>query len=209
MVAKLNYKNFLTACIFTTLAAAILFYYSFTIGKDNFFLLLNNNYGSVADIFFTIITFFGDGVIWAFLLLLFVKYRKKLIVLLVSAFILSTLFVQVSKYFIVPNELRPIRSIANTSSIHVVKGMEPHETSSFPSGHTTSAFCYFLIACLVINKKWILPVVFLFALLVGYSRVYLAQHFPLDVAAGMLVAIASVSFAILVQKHWSNRKSAN
>ena len=198
MVAKLNYKKFLTACILTTLAAAILFYYSFTIGKDNFFLLLNNNYGSVADIFFTIITFFGDGVIWAFLLLLFIKYRKNLIVLLVSAFILSTIFVQVSKYFIVPNELRPIKAIANTSTIHVVKGVEPHETSSFPSGHTASAFCYFLIACIAINKKWIVPVAFLFALLVGYSRVYQAQHFPIDVAGGIIVAIVTVFSSIYI-----------
>jgi hypothetical protein len=32
----------------------------------------------------------------------------------------------------------------------------------------------------------------LFAIGCGYSRIYLAQHFPLDVAGGMIVAIITV-----------------
>jgi membrane-associated phospholipid phosphatase len=54
----------------------------------------------------------------------------------------------------------------------------------------------------VIRKRWIVFVGFIYAISVAYSRIYLAQHFPVDLAAGMLVGIISVSIAILVQHKW-------
>jgi membrane-associated phospholipid phosphatase len=36
-------------------------------------------------------------------------------------------------------------------------------------------------------------------MLVGYSRVYQAQHFPLDVAGGILVAIITVWISLWIQ----------
>jgi membrane-associated phospholipid phosphatase len=200
MAANIYYKKFIAASVLTAVVAAVILFYSFYLGKIDLFLIFNHDFGKVADYFFYGYTYLGDGIIWIPILFLFIKYRKKYIPFLISVFVLSTLFVQGCKYFIVPNEFRPIKAIANTALIHFVE--EPHETSSFPSGHTTTAFCIFLIASLFIPNKWIIPVGFIAALLVGYSRVYLAQHFPLDVAAGMLVAIESVALSIAIQNWW-------
>jgi membrane-associated phospholipid phosphatase len=196
---RLYYTNFITGAILTALASAVLFYISYSIGKNEFFLLLNNDNGPIADVFFSMFTYLGDGVVWAILLLVFLKYNKQQIVLLITAFVMCTVLVQVCKYIIIPDALRPISVIKPTSLIHIIKGLEPHETASFPSGHTSAAFSFFLLACLCLKQKWVVVVGFVYALSVGYSRVYLAQHFPFDVAAGMLVGIVSVAIAIFVQ----------
>jgi hypothetical protein len=65
--------------------------------------------------FFTLWTNLGDGAIWAVLLFVFLKYSKKNIPLLIAAFIICTVLVQVCKYIIVPNELAT--SCCNSTNI--------------------------------------------------------------------------------------------
>jgi membrane-associated phospholipid phosphatase len=108
----------------------------------------------------------------------------------------------VFKNFILPGEPRPTKAITDGSFIHVVTGVEVHSISSFPSGHTGTAFCFYLLFCLLIKKNWWLFAGLAYALLVGYSRVYLAQHFPFDVAGGILVAIISVILSVKLQQWW-------
>jgi membrane-associated phospholipid phosphatase len=45
----------------------------------------------------------------------------------------------------------------------------------------------------------------LYAVLVGYSRIYLAQHFPLDVGGGMLTAVITILVAVFIQNIWEAR----
>ena len=74
----------------------------------------------------------------------------------------------------------------------IVEEIYPQAKHSFPSGHTGTAFCILLIV-VMFAKSWLTCWgMFLYAMLVGYSRVYLAQHFPLDVGASMLIALISV-----------------
>ncbi|MGN6618082.1 MAG: phosphatase PAP2 family protein, partial [Ilyomonas sp.] len=109
----------------------------------------------------------------------------------------------------IPDELRPYKAIADRALIHTVSFVEPYTTSSFPSGHTGTAFSFYLLFCLIFHKKWWIWAGFTGALLVGYSRVYLAQHFPLDVAGGIIVAIVTASISVQVQKIWMKRKIVN
>lgn len=201
----LNFRNFYVAAAISFLAAAIIYLGSFIITKNEFFLLVNEDLGSIPDTFFHYYTYVGDGLMWLPLLLLFILHRKKFIPLLVAVFIFSTLFTQLCKYVILPNEPRPIKAIADITLIHTVPGVELHEVSSFPSGHTTTAFCFYFIVCLVLVESWTIPLGFAAAILVGYSRVYLAQHFPFDIAAGILTAIVSVLLALPIQAWWSRR----
>jgi len=60
---------------------------------------------------------------------------------------------------------------------------------SFPSGHTVTAFSTaVVITYWCKNKGWGLPLL-LVAILVGYSRMYLSEHFFEDVTAGSVIGV--------------------
>lgn len=206
---NLNYKNFRIGLILSFFCALVIFILSYSYGKDQFFLLLNTNLGTAADNFFNFFSYLGDGLLWIPLVVYFIyKEGKKMLPLLISSFALTTAITQVCKYLIVPDELRPTSAITN-EFIHTVAGVTVHATASFPSGHTATAFVFYLIFCLVFENKLWLVTGLLYALIVGYSRIYLAQHFPFDVAAGIVVAIVSVIFSLLIQNRFTKRKSNN
>jgi membrane-associated phospholipid phosphatase len=178
---------------------------SVLMGKEKAFLLLNGNLGNAADFFFYIWANAGDGFIWIPAFALTLMYKKKYVPFLIATILWSTLITQSSKQIFFKSENRPTAVITNTSLIHTVPGIEIHTTNSFPSGHTATAFSLFLFCCFISTKKWILPLGFTYALLGGYARIYVAQHFPLDVGAGILVAYCSVLLAWVIQLKYFNK----
>lgn len=204
---QLSISKLRVALIISALLACVLFVANLLIGKNELFLLLNHNLGSAADFVFIIASELGTGWIFIPLLAYFLIYKRKYIPMLVVAFALSVLVPQLFKSLIMPHALRPTAAIADMMIIHVVEGVKLYKIHSFPSGHTTTAFTVFFLACLVINKRWSLPVWLMYALLVAYSRVYLAEHFPLDVAGGIVAAIASAMVAVWVQQRFVKEKT--
>ena len=193
---EFNTIQFKTASLITFLFSVLLFALNYSIGTNQFFLMINHDWGKLADACFIFFTFLGDGIWWIAILILFYLFRRNHVLLLVYTFITSESIIESFKFLILPNELRPIKAIGDINLIHTAAGVEMHTIASFPSGHTTQAFVFFLLASLVIERKWVIPVGLLYALLIGYSRVYLAQHFPRDVAGGMLTALISVTISL-------------
>lgn len=201
----LHYATFRKGAILTSAVGIALLLLSAWLGRKECFLLFNADLGRVADYFFRFWTNLGDGFIWVAVFLLFLVYRRKNLPLLISAIVWSTLIAQGVKNFIFPGEPRPVTAFTNHSLLHTVPGVELHAVNSFPSGHTTTAFSIFLLLCLVIPRKWVLATAFIAALLVGYSRIYLAQHFPADVAGGMIAAVISVLLSVPVQQRFDKK----
>ena len=67
----------------------------------------------------------------------------------------------------------------------------------FISGHSTQCFAIAMFSSLVFRKKLYTGVAFGWALIMGYSRIYLGAHFPGDVLGGM---IAGMILAYVVYK---------
>lgn len=189
----------MVASIISIVSAIVLFAINSVLGTIPFFLLVNHDFGTTADAVLTFITHFAEEAQWIIAAFVVLLFRRHFFPLLLAAFAISTLLAQGIKN-VLPEQARPSKAITDASLYHSVKGMVLHTVNSFPSGHTTAAFTLFLIVCLLIHKKWIIPVGFAYALAVGYSRVYLAQHFLKDVAGGMLVAVISVCFAVVIQQ---------
>lgn len=79
---------------------------------------------------------------------------------------------------------------------------------SFPSGHTLGAFtlCGVLVY-ITLKRKWsyiakliVVGLLFLYACLVGLSRIYLHVHFTSDVIASMLVALWWLTLSLICMK---------
>lgn len=185
--------------LLSIVAGLLLIAISLLAGKIPVFLFFNQDLGGFADVFFEYITYLGDGLIWVPIALFFIWKQRQQLVLLFSTISLSTLLAQGIKNYVFTAAPRPTTLITDRSIIHTVPGVELHGFYSFPSGHTTTATCVFLLACLFIPQKWILPIGFIYALLVGYSRVYLAQHFPLDVGGGLIIGTISLWLSVFLQ----------
>lgn len=71
----------------------------------------------------------------------------------------------------------------------------PHDFS-FPSGHTAAAFTTATVFC-SFGWRWGLPF-YIFALLMGVSRLYLLVHFPTDIIAGAVLGIAISRIVIAI-----------
>lgn len=65
---------------------------------------------------------------------------------------------------------------------------------SFPSGHTAASFAA-ATAIYAINKKWGIAA-YLFAAIMGFSRLYLGVHFPTDVLFGAMVGMAVAKIVV-------------
>lgn len=72
---------------------------------------------------------------------------------------------------------------------------------SFPSGHTMAVFAFCTVMTLLINRKFAGLILFMVPFLGGLSRIYLLQHFFVDIWVGALLGVL-VTFITL----WLDKK---
>ena len=130
------------------------------------------------------------------LLLLF--YRAGWATYLASNLLLSTLIVQPIKHLVhAPRPLTWFAEHMPDVSLPLVEGVRMNYWLSFPSGHTTTFFALFFTLSIILcaenikGKNILSFICFLCASFGAYTRIYLSQHFALDIFAGILIAIFS------------------
>ena len=135
----------------------------------------------------------GDGFFYPLiaggLYLLYPEIGLKFIIVALAAFgIELPLFILLKKLF---KRDRPYKVIPGINNI-----VTPVDRFSFPSGHTAAA-CVFSTLLIYFFSFLIIPLA-CWAMLVGFSRVFLGVHYPTDILAGIALGTGSASMAIMV-----------
>ncbi|PSR04370.1 MAG: hypothetical protein BRD50_03790 [Bacteroidetes bacterium SW_11_45_7] len=185
-------------------------YLIFTVPKGDVLITFNDQYNWIWNQFFFYITILGSGIPTLLVCIGLLFYRFGHALLLFVSTGLSALTTQLCKCFLFEEVKRPKHYFDNEvfAQLDKVAGLYINAYHSFPSGHTTIVFatCCALIL-LVSDKRWGYAF-FIVALLTGLSRVYLLQHFFIDIYGGAIVGtfVTLMVFAILPSlKVWQNR----
>jgi membrane-associated phospholipid phosphatase len=179
--------------------------------KEELFLIVNLNHNTIADQFFKLMTHVGDGFMFVaiVLILLIVEYRKSILALFI--YLISSQVAQFLKRVIFEDVPRPKKYFEGLQELHFVDGVQVHNMMSFPSGHTTSAFALAAFLTITSKNKNLGFLYLILAVIIGYSRMYLAQHFYEDVIMGSVIGVLSafITCYFLQRTDWYNNDKLN
>lgn len=187
---------------FLSLLAILLFSTIFLVvnGKSAAFISPGSYHPFLLNAFFINYTFLGDGI---FALCLaaatFIYYKRKQEGLaLLYSFLISGIAVQIIKNLV---NSGPGLFFEAGQYLHAIDGVSLANNYSLPSGHTATAFALATVIVLMMkDKSWQL-LILIAAVLVGYSRIYLAQHFLSDVMFGAIIGSASGVLSVYLAKN--------
>lgn len=87
------------------------------------------------------------------------------------------------------------RTVRRARPAGEIQALAPPDRFSFPSGHTAAAFA--LAIAMFGAVPLLAPVLVVVAVLVGYARMYLGVHYPIDVLAGACIGVFTGSLIAL------------
>lgn len=160
------------------------------------FLVLNGLGTLASDVLWQNLTVLGGTLAGLTLLAPLIGRRPDILWSLALAAILATLWVHGLKGPI--DHVRPPAAIP-PELLHIIG--PAHRYGSFPSGHSTTIFTVVGILSLYLRRSallWLLPA----ALLVGFSRIAVGVHWPLDVLGGAFGGWLSAVLGTLLAQRW-------
>lgn len=131
----------------------------------------------------------------------FIKHDKQLqrdALYMGGAYLVSSIITQSTKRLV--DRQRPFEKYS-----FIIKRDDESGGLSFPSGHTSAAFCTATEVALRYRKWYFVAPAYLFATSVGWARMYQGVHYPSDVLAGAVVGTGSAWLGWKVQK-WMEHK---
>lgn len=174
--------------------------------NHSLFFLINGNHQPSLDKFFSTLSFCGDGLVLCLLVACLSAYYEEYAIAGFFSLIASGAMVQFLKYLF-PSPRPP----ALLTHVQVIGQRLRFE--SFPSGHTASAFAVgFLFYYLFRQReqKLLGYLSLIAAALVGYARIYIGVHFPVDVAVGGIIGYLFTRFScnrLNYLQEWLDRQS--
>jgi membrane-associated phospholipid phosphatase len=172
-------------------AASLGIVYTIPYGEELFF--FNNMRQEPLNTFFKFFSQLGEGTVYyvSIVLALFVRFRTALIVALMGLSILPLSFVLKDQI----GTERPMTYMVDQgrqSELVFIPDVKLNAgRTSFPSGHTMSAFAFYGFLAMLLRRKeqWLGCILAYTAILVGIARIFLVQHFLLDVLGGALLGL--------------------
>ncbi len=160
--------------------------------NKSIFLLINRYHSPIVDKLMLFFTSTGNGLILAtvILVILAIFDRKKMtrvFLTVLLAGVVGGVLVYLLKW-----KIGGLRPLAVFPEAHFLG--EPLKMGSFPSGHTQLCFSTSAVLAKEYKKSW--KFLYPWALIVGFSRVYIAAHFPIDVIAGAIIGYLSAKFIL-------------
>lgn len=93
------------------------------------------------------------------------------------------------------HEVRPFQT-------HHVVQLIPHEAgSSMPSDHATAGFTLAAVTAAFLYRLWAAPLA-VAAAAIGFARVWVGVHYPVDILASLLIALAATGAVIAGERVW-------
>ena len=168
------------------------------------FAAVNTRHTPLMDSLMVLTTRLGEGVFGTAVLLTLLAFKSfRNWWYFSAAFLcnaLPAILVQVIKSSV--NAPRPLNVFKDAQWIHHLPEWERLMERSFPSGHACAAFCLFTFLAFILRPKykWIGFLFLTVALLVAYSRMYLAAHFFLDIYVGSILGVLFTILAVSVMR---------
>lgn len=157
------------------------------------FLCINGMHSPLFDTFFYYITKFYVSIpVYAYIIFLLYKkhtisFASILLALCVITVVCADL-ISVAWFKEVFLRYRPSHNVELQDVIHLVKNYRGG-TYGFVSSHAANTFAFATVASLLLKSKKITIILFIWAALVSYSRIYLGVHYPADITCGALLGI--------------------
>ncbi len=117
------------------------------------------------------------------------KENKMMLICASVAFVLAEIIGKLAG--LLHSNHQPFAVLSNTNQL-----IEKAIDNSFPSDHTILFFSFCMSFWLFKKGKWIVWI--LLAILVGFSRIWVGVHYPLDVLVGAFIGIVSAVLAYLI-----------
>lgn len=191
------------------LILCVLIYFQIQFNQIQISLWVNSLHTNFLDLACRYGTHAGDGLFSVFVSLLLFRFNRKLAICILFSYLISAGLVQLLKHTVFHELTRPILHLdANTlKNIHFVEGVELNQLNSFPSGHATSAFALLSTFVLFVKSDYLKVFFLSLALFIAFTRIYLLQHFLIDVFIGSLIGTltAFLVFHFLIQKNAYSR----
>ena len=158
----------------------------------NLFLAINGFHSSFWDgVMFGISAKLTWAPLYIAVLVVIIKNWKResiwLIIALVGCIVISD---QISSGLIKEQvqRLRPSHAFELKNMVHLVNGYSGGRFG-FVSSHAANSFGFAFISSTLFRNRKYTSLIFCWAVLVSYSRMYLGVHYPLDILGGALVGI--------------------
>lgn len=177
------------------------------IDKPKILLFINENHSPLLNFFFKSLSSIGNAVSAVLICIIFLLSEKlKYFIQFLLSFVIQMLFVLPLKHIFFDGSYRPFKYFKmyhDENLLNLVDGVKIYYFDTFPSGHTATIFFICTFLALFYNKRLLTCFLFILAFLVGMSRIYLVQHFFIDVYFGATIGIfSSVASFVIIERNY-------